>query len=445
MELYDIVIIGAGPSGLFAAVELERKLGNCKILLLDKGDSLDERIRKNLKNSVVPEGFGGAGGFSDGKLIFSTEVGGNLSSIIPQEELDNLMQENYKLWNEFIDDLTVEKFLSPEANDLVVDAKNHNIDLIISDIIHVGSDVLPFLLKNIEKELYENIDILTNSEVFNISKTNNSFLIETSDKKYSSNFLIVAPGRGGSKWLNDQLSNFETKKVNNPVDIGVRVEIPYSITKNLTDRLYEFKMRYITPSYSDLVRTFCVCPKGQVVIEKNKDILLANGYSNIAHESQNTNFALLVSIKLGPPVNLPLIYSNNVAKIVNNISGGILVQRLGDLLSCKRSSVLSQNSLVATLKEALPGDLGLAYPYRVITDIIEGLQGIDKWLPGVSHNDTLLYAPEIKMYSSMIAVDAFMQATDGFYVCGDGAGITRGIVQASISGMSAAKHIVQNF
>ena len=445
MGNYDVIIVGAGPAGIFAAWRLA-ELSYKNVLLIDKGPSIEDRINLSVKDGVIPEGFGGAGGFSDGKLIFSSEIGGSLSEFVGEQKLDEYIKKSFNIWNDFgFKYPNIEKFLSIDAQDIIDNANKNDIDIVTYDIIHVGSDNLPYLLKDVENNIGNNTSLLMNTNVVNIETNDDGFIVDCGNEQFSSKYLIVAPGRGGSSWVNSQLSKIGIFSLQNNVDIGVRVELPYHAVSHLTDRLYEFKIRYITPTYKDKVRTFCVCPGGVVVKEKNSDYTLVNGFSNARLKTDNTNFALLSSVKLGPPISLPLEFSQNIAKTANILSGGVMVQRFGDLLNNRRSTnlSLSRNSVVPTLKDAVPGNLALAYPYRFLLNIIEGLNGISKIAEGVIDDDVLLYAPEIKMYSSRIPVDENMMSShNGLYICGDGAGTTRGIVQASVSGLIAADNIL---
>jgi hypothetical protein len=342
--------------------------------------------------------------------------------------------------------LEIDNFTESSNNNLVNEAKEFGLELIISDIIHVGSDILPKVLDNIRDYLVNNnINLKMNCEVNDIKIDNNDICLYTSNGKITSKKVIIAPGRGGSKWVLQQTSNLGLNQLNTNVDVGVRVEIPYDVTKHLTDELYEFKLLYKTPSYNDLVRTFCVCPRGIVASEKyDNNVTLVNGYSNKQKNSNNTNFAFLSSINLGPPISKPLEFSDNIIKTVNSISNGILVQRLGDLLDHRRTKTLKDNKVIPTLKDCYPGDLALAYPYRFVKNIIEGLEAIDKIANGIFDDSTLLYAPEVKMYSSMVNVNENMMSDiEGLYFCGDGSGTTRGISMACISGLIASDDILK--
>lgn len=447
MKSYDIIIVGAGPAGLFSALKLCDS--NNKIALIDQGPDLDKRILD--RNKAGLSGFGGSGGgINDGKLIFSLETGGNLNKIISEKQLNKHLIETKKIWKSFIGDIEIDNFDNlAENKDIVDKAKSFDLNLIVSDIIHIGSDLLPFVLEKIRAYLIEkNVDLLMNTEITDIHSPNRIdtyFKVNTINSVIRAKKVILAPGRGGAKWLQKQCLGLGIKNDVGFVDIGVRVEVPFNITQYLTDRLYEFKIKYITHSFKDQVRTFCCNPKGIVVKEEHKNFTLVNGYSNKDKNSPNTNFAFLSSIQLTTPNSNPLEFSENIAKTVNSISnGGVMVQTLEDLLSFRRTKTLKGNKVSPTLLEASPGDINLVFPYRFVKNITEGLQALNNFIPGIYHGSTLLYAPENKLYSSIIQTDNNMQTPiEGLYVIGDGGGATRSLVHASISGLIAAEHILK--
>jgi len=439
MRIYDVIIIGAGSAGMFSAIKLANK--GLNILIVDKGQDLDNRIKELGQKSFSPIGWGGAGTGSDGKLIFSKTTGGRLNQLIPDNKLSLYLEESRNIWNNFIGDLEVERFDKIKDLSLINKAFQLNLDLEISDIIHVGSDLLPKVLYNMRKFIQDSkVDILMENEIKDIKIEKDYFIID----EFKAKNVIISPGRGGAQWLKRISEKLEINNKNVNVDVGVRVEIPFEVTRDLTDKIYEFKIKYITPSYKDEVRTFCVNPGGFVVEENYGEKKLVNGYSNKNFKSDNTNFAFLSSIRLTDPINDPLNFSDNIIKTVNSIAKGVMVQRLGDLLNFRRSRDLSNNSVRPSLDTAFPGDLSLAIPYRFLENIKEGLFAIDKMCPGIYDENTLLYAPEIKLYSSMIDVNENMETKySGLYVAGDGAGISKGIVQACISGLIAADSILK--
>lgn len=439
MKIYDVMIIGAGSAGMFSAIKLAKS--GLNVLIVDKGQDLNNRIKELGNKSFSPIGWGGAGTGSDGKLIFSKTTGGRLNQLINDDKLSLYLKECKDIWNSFIGDLEVERFDKTKDLELISEANKCNLDLEISDLIHIGSDLLPQVLSNIRDFIINNkIDILMEREVKNIEVGGDYFIID----EFKAKNVIIAPGRGGAQWLKRISEKLQIGNKNVNVDVGVRVEIPFEVTRKLTDKIYEFKIKYITPSYNDEVRTFCVNPGGFVVEENYGEKKLVNGYSNKNLKSGNTNFAFLSSIRLTDPINDPLNFSDNIIRTVNSISKGVMVQRLGDLINFKRSRDLSNNSVKPTLDTAFPGDLSLAIPYRFLENIKEGLFAIDKMCPGIYDESTLLYAPEIKLYSSMIEANENMETKySGLYIAGDGAGVSKGIVQACISGLIAADDILR--
>lgn len=451
MEIYDVVIVGAGPAGLFAALVLAKT--DLKVALIDKGPSLDNRITN--RNSAGLSGFGGSGGgINDGKLIFSSVTGGRLDEYLDSEKLNNYLENTKEIWLNFIRDIEIDNFTNLKNKDLVEKAAVYGWELIVSDTIHIGSDLLPMVLKNIEQYLIQkHVDITMDCGIQSIIPPQKDipgylglktdyFKLGNGNKFLQAKNVILAPGRGGAKWLQEQCFKLGIQTEVGMVDIGVRVEVPFEVTQHLTDAIYEFKLKYITPSYQDTVRTFCCNPRGIVVKEEHNNFTLVNGYSNKDKNSLNTNFAFLSSIKLTEPTSNPLEFSEHIAHTVNSIAQGVMVQKFGDLINYKRTKSLGGNKVKPTL-ECYCGDLGLALPHRFTSNIIEGLLSLDNIAPGVADDSTLLYAPENKLYSSVVKVDNNMR-TDikGLYVIGDGGGLTRGLVHSSISGMIAANHVI---
>jgi len=444
-KIYPVVVVGAGPAGLFTSLRMAENGQGKDVLLIDQGPDLNER--KSYRNSAGLTGFGGSGGgINDGKIIFSTITGGRLNEVIDDEKLKGYLLESKNIWLDFIGDIETDDFTNLSGHHLVKQAKNLGLELIVSDTIHVGSDMLPNVLTGIRNFLIENkVQLKMDTEIISVINKNKygNFVLLTADNEliYAEN-VILAPGRGGSKWLQGQCQKLDIPTTIGNCDLGLRIEIPFEITRHLTDEIYEFKLKYITPSYQDEVRTFCCNPHGIVVKEQHKEITLVNGYSNKNKNSNNTNFAFLSSIKLTDPVSNPLEFSENIAKTVNSIANGVMVQRLGNLLEHKRTKTLNGNKVIPTL-ECSMGDITLAFPYRFITNIIEGLQAIDKMAPGIFDEDTLMYSPEVKLYSSMVNINKNMETdVEGLYAIADGSGWTRGIAQASSSGLIAADHVL---
>jgi uncharacterized protein len=416
---YEVIIIGAGPAGIFTALELSKK-NNMNILILEKGKDLDQRVcqMRSKKESCfhcspcsLLSGWGGAGAFSDGKLNLSTEIGGQVD-IIKKE------------------------------------ASWANLKLIPTRIRHLGTEKSAEILKKMYHCLRSKNNIRTSTEVKRIlvDKGRAIGVETTKGEVIKGKFIIVSPGRAGSEWLKYQADELNIKISNNPVDVGVRVEVPAIVMKRLTDIIYESKLVYYTQLFDDRVRTFCMCPYGEVVIEFSDSITSVNGHSYQEHRTENTNFALLVSTNFTEPFKEPIAYGKYIANLANILSEGVIIQRLGDLELGRRSTPdrIKHSIVIPTLKEATPGDLSFVLPYRILTDIIEMLKAMDKIAPGVYSKHTLLYGVEVKFYSSRLELSECLETkVDNLFAAGDGAGITRGLIQASTSGVIVAEEILK--
>jgi hypothetical protein len=442
-----VAIIGAGSAGMFAAYELMNKKG-VEVDIYEKGADIRTRTRKEIMS-----GFGGAGAYSDGKLTLTTEFGGWLSDFMPESELEKLIDRADKIWV----DVSGVNEIDTKANyekikDLEYLCSRHSMRLYAAKIRHLGTDNCLKSIFNIYEsfEKSNNIKMYCNTNVVDLIIENNEakgLVTENGEKRFYDK-IIIAVGRSGNQWMQEMAIKYNIESDINPVDIGVRVEIPKSVSDTFTDQLYEFKIKYYTSEFEDEVRTFCVNPGGFIAQEKNQNNLITvNGHSYKNKKSENTNFALLVSTKFTEPFREPVKYGQNIAYLANMLSGGsIIVQRFGDLLRGRRSteSRIRKNFVVPTLKTAMPGDLSFVLPYRYLADIKETILQLDKVMPGMADPNTLLYGVEVKFYSLRIKVDNKLRSLNlkNIYCVGDGAGITRGIIQASASGLVAADDIL---
>ncbi len=439
VKRYDVIIVGAGPAGIFAAIELSRKKG-LSVLMVEKGKDLDER-------ESLTSGWGGAGAFSDGKLNLSTEIGGWLSQYIPERELMDLIgyvdriylefgapRETYGLDEAAIDELKRRSILS-------------HLSLIPSRIRHLGTERCKAILRSIREWLSDRVDILTDTMVRTIVAEKGVVRgVKTEDGRFfRAPYVIVAPGRDGAPWLTEEARRLGLSIRPNAVDIGVRVEAPAPLMEPVTSVLYEGKFLYYSKTFEDRVRTFCMCPYGYVSTEVYEDVVTVNGHSYSDRRSENTNFAILVSTTFTEPFKEPIAFGKYIARLANLLGGGIIIQRLGDLKGGRRSTPerIGRSVVRPTLPEATPGDLSFVLPYRYLMDIIEMVEALDKVIPGIDGRDTLLYGVEAKFYSSRIALKRDLETEiKGLYAIGDGAGITRGLIQASVSGVVAARSIM---
>jgi hypothetical protein len=454
---YDVIVVGGGPAGIFASLELCD--AGLDVLLLDKGREIDARVcpaQKDSKRCVscVPchlvSGFGGAGAFSDGKLTLSTEVGGRLKELVGLEQTKVLV--------DYVDSVYL-KFGAPhkvygveeKVAELERRATLAGLKLTPVKLRHLGTENCRQLLKATQKYLSSKVDIRLRTAVKNIIVEDGAATaIETSDGEIlNCGYLILAPGREGSEWLSNEAKRLKLSLDSNPIDVGVRVEVPMVLLEELTSVLYESKLEFYSRSFDDRVRTFCMCPGGEVIEEStggSDPVVTVNGIGYTRPKTRNTNFAILVSTSFTEPFREPIAYGKYLARLANILSGGILVQRLGDLMEGRRSTQTRlQHSIVEpSLKTATPGDLSFALPYRYLKSIIEMLQAMDKLAPGVASPHTLLYGTEIKLYSSQLKLTPCLETElNNMFAAGDGAGISRGLVQASASGVVAAREILK--
>ncbi|HHJ99067.1 MAG TPA: FAD-dependent oxidoreductase [Actinobacteria bacterium] len=453
-DRYDVIIVGAGPAGIFAAIELIHAHSDLRILLLERGKPIAQRSCPARETSCVScptcaimTGWGGAGAFSDGKLTLSTDVGGWLGEYVGADSLERLVDDSDAIWLRFGATPQVHGPDPSTAEKLVHDATLAGMRLVPMRIRHIGSDRSPDVLQAMHDHLAEvGVEIRTSTEVARIvARDDRVEGVELTDgTSIRAGVVIAAPGRDGADWLAGQARSLGIPLANNAVDIGVRVEVPAPVMEPLTDHLYEAKLIQYSRSFGDQVRTFCMNPYGEVTTESYGDIVTVNGHSYADKRTGNTNFAVLVSQSFTRPFQEPITYGTSIARLANLLGEGILVQRLGDLRAGRRSTAkrLAQSIVEPTLRSAAPGDLSFVLPYRHLTDILEFIESLDALAPGVASDGTLLYGIEVKFYSSRLELDNDLQTRiAGLYAVGDGAGVTRGLVQSGASGLVAARAV----
>lgn len=453
---YDVIIIGTGPAGIFAALELLKAKKRPRILMVEKGKDIAGRACPLIIRDVsctkcrecdLLSGWGGAGAFSDGKLSLSPEVGGFLARYMDKDAVTKLIH--------YVDDIYVhygapkELFgsRSGEILELERTAAKNNLVLVPSKIRHIGTDRCRVLLKKIREDINGKVDILFKTEAETIMTGNDGFKGVTlkDGTELSSDHLILAPGREGSRWLEEESRRLNLTLLKNPVDVGVRVELPAPVFEPLTKVTYEPKLLFYSKRFDDKVRTFCVNPYGEVVKEYLKGVWTVNGHSYAKRRTSNTNFALLVSTYFTEPFDEPISYGRYIAQLANFLGEGVIVQRLGDLMAGRRSTPerISKGIVQPTLRDATPGDLSFVLPYRYLCDIMEMLEALDRIAPGVSSRNTLLYGVEVKFYSMQLKLTDHLETEVGnMFAVGDGAGVSRGLIQASASGVVAAREIL---
>lgn len=439
---YDVIIIGAGPAGISAALEFA-KAKELSVCIIDRGPDIDRRDRK----TGLLSGWGGAGAFSDGKLTLSPEVGGQLNTLLPEQDVRKLLHEVDKMWLEFSGPLKIYGSDQDVVADIEHKAQLAGLKLIHSEVRHLGTEMCPMVLTRMRDALRERVGVRMETPVEHLLVANGKVSgVELADGEHlESDYVIAAPGRVGSDWLSHEAERLDLKMATNPVDIGVRVELPAAIMQSLTDAVYEPKLIYYSKSFDDRVRSFCVCPNGEVVVERHNGVTSVNGHSYAKKKTRNTNFALLVSTQFTEPFHEPITYGKYVASLANLLTEGVIVQRLGDLESGRRSTSerIARGLTIPTFKDAVPGDLSFVLPYRHLSGILEMLHAMDQLAPGVASRHTLLYGVEVKFYSSRLQLSNVLETPiQNLFAIGDGAGVTRGIMQSSASGVIAAREII---
>ncbi len=455
--MYDVIIIGAGPAGLFSSLYLAR-YSKLKILLVDEGKFTKERICPMTKNGTacvncnpcnILSGYGGAGTFSDGKLNFIPKLGKtDLFKYLDKSDAYKLIDEVENIFNEFNMDSEVYPTNIKEASILKEKIAKIGADLLIIKQKHLGSDHLPEYINNIEEELKKlGVNLLANFKCNDIKKEKDYYLVSSDKETYKAKKVIVAPGRTGAKWVQELADKYKIPYISQSIEIGVRVEVKKEILKDITSIIYDPTIFIKTKTYDDEIRTFCTNPGGFVAKENYYGYICVNGHALKDIKSNNSNFAFISKVNLTEPVTNTREYGEAIAKIANTLGGGKpILQTLKDLRRGRRSTKerINKNFVEPTLKDYTAGDLALVLPHRIITNIIEGLEILDRIIPGVNNGETLLYGPEIKFFSNEIVTDNNMKIKDeNIYFVGDGAGKAGNIVAAAATGLIAAKDIIK--
>lgn len=454
--MYDVLIVGAGPGGIFTAYELIEKKPELKIAVFEMGHELKNRkcpidgdkVKAciHCKSCSIMSGFGGAGAFSDGKYNITNDFGGTLYEYIGRKQAIDLMK--------YVDNINLAyggegtKLYSTAGSGIKKTCMQNGLHLLDASVRHLGTDINYIVLEHLYNHLKDSVEFYFDCPVEKVEKLDSGYRIYCNDKSFDGRKCVISAGRSGSKWMEQVCSDLDIGKKSNRVDIGVRVELPAEIFSHLTDELYESKIVYRTSKYEDLVRTFCMNPKGAVVNENTNGIVTVNGhsYEDPAKQTNNTNFALLVAKHFSEPFKDSNGYGESIARLSNMLGGGVIVQRFGDLVRGHRSTEgrIRESFTVPTLNAAA-GDLSLVLPKRIMDGIIEMIYALDKVAPGTANDDTLLYGVEVKFYNMEVEVDKnLMTRHDGLYVIGDGSGITHSLSHASASGVYVARQIAES-
>lgn len=456
---YDVLIIGAGPGGIFSAYELIQQDPNLRVGVFEAGHALGGRkcpidgnkIKSCIgcKTCSIMSGFGGAGAFSDGKYNITNDFGGTLYEYIGKKEAIDLMR--------YVDTINLAyggegtKLYSTAGSRFKKQCMQNDLHLLDASVRHLGTDINYVVLENLYEYLKDKVEFYFDTLVESVevlADGEEGYRIQCKDASYTCKDCIISVGRSGSKWMEEVCKDLSISTNSNRVDIGVRVELPAEIFSHLTDELYESKIVYRTQKYEDKVRTFCMNPKGAVVNENTNGIITVNGhsYEDPEKQTENTNFALLVSKHFSEPFKDSNGYGESIARLSNMLGGGVMVQRFGDLIRGQRSTRKRiEESFVTPTLNATPGDLSLVLPKRILDGIVEMIYALDKIAPGTANDDTLLYGVEVKFYNMEVEVDEHLQTNyKGLYVIGDGSGITHSLSHASASGVYVAREIAGN-
>ena len=452
---YDVIIIGAGPGGIFAAYELMQHKPELKVAVFEAGHPLSkrhcpidgEKVKSCIgcKSCSIMSGFGGAGAFSDGKYNITNDFGGTLHEYVGKQEALELMR--------YVDEINLRfggegtKLYTTAGSKFKKICVQNDLHLLNASVRHLGTDINYIVLENLYAHLKDQVTFFFDAPVEHVAAIEGGYAVTCKDATYTGKKCIISVGRSGSKWMETVCRELDIPTKSNRVDIGVRVELPAAVFAHLTDELYESKIVYRTKEYGDKVRTFCMNPKGAVVTENTNGIITVNGhsYEDPAKQTENTNFALLVAKHFSEPFKDSNGYGESIARLSNMLGGGVIVQRFGDLIRGRRSTPKRiEEAFITPTLSATPGDLSLVLPKRILDGIIEMIYALDKVAPGTANEDTLLYGVEVKFYNMEVEVSEKLESRyPGLYIIGDGSGITHSLSHASASGVHVARSIAE--
>ncbi len=446
-----VAVIGAGPAGIFAALALS-DAPDVAVRIFEKGPDIDRRQGYGGQGDAARDpkwllcGWGGAGAFSDGKLTLSPEIGGQLASYRSPAETEELLNEVDGMWVRFGAPEQVYGADEDAMAELSRRAARSDLQFVGTRIRHLGTDRCPLVLREMRQSLGKNVEVRAEEGVAQILVKGGvvSGVKTNAGRRYRADYVIAAPGREGSDWFMQEAARLGLGRADNPVDVGVRVEIPAEVMADVTSTAYESKLIFYSKTFDDRVRTFCMCPYGEVVTEESDGVITVNGHSYAGKRTGNTNFALLVSTMFTEPFHDPIAYGRYVASLANLIGGGVICQRLGDLRSGRRSTSerIARGLVQPTLATATPGDLSYVLPHRYLSSILEALDALDRFAPGTGSRHTLLYGVEVKLYSARPRLSGSLETeVENLFAVGDGAGVTRGLLQASASGLIAGREV----